>query len=130
MSKKFLNQQSKQEVKKVQTGKKLIHKFFGAVIYLAPLPLMAAGEVSEFKTGLAAVMGFGALLAFVLCFYFLIMAIIHHRQGGDFGKDIIAVVMCAASGMICGAIFAAFKMGEAAIKPTFSCIITHFTSMC
>ena len=123
---KKLKQQSKQGMKM----RKKRSKIWGVIAFLAPLPLMAGNEISEFKAGLGKIMGFGAYLAFALCFYFLIMAIVHHKQGGDFGKDIFAVIMCAASGMICGAIFYAFGMSEAAIKPSFTYIITYLSSVC
>jgi drug/metabolite transporter (DMT)-like permease len=97
---------------------KLKQRIFGAMLFFAPLSLMAADN-SKLKTGMSIIMGIGAIIAFVLCFYFFIAGILHHRNGGDFGKDIIGVVITAASGAICSAIFYAFGMGEAVLTPTF-----------
>ena len=109
-----LNQQPKQEM--VRMGKKFKQKLFGAMIFISPVSLMAA---TDFKVAFGKIMGFGAIVAFVLCGFFIYEGIMHWRQGGSFGKDIIGVVITAGSIAICGYIFTAFGMADAIIDPTF-----------
>ena len=112
-----MKQQAKQET--VKMGKKLRHKIFGAMLFFAPMSLMAANGTSVLKTGLSLFLGLGAIIAFALCFVFFIMGIVHHYSGRDFTKDIFGVVFSASSGTICSAIFYAFGLGEAVLTPTF-----------
>ena len=112
-----MKQQAKQET--VKMGKKLRHKIFGAMLFFAPMSLMAGNGTSLLKTGLSLFLGIGAIVAFALCFAFFIMGIIHNYNGRDFTKDIFGVVFCASSGAICSAIFYAFGLGEAVLTPTF-----------
>ena len=109
-----LDQQPKQEM--VRMGKKFKQKLFGAMIFISPVSLMAA---TDFKVAFGKIMGFGAIVAFVLCGFFIYEGIMHWRQGGSFGKDIIGVVITAGSIAICGYIFTAFGMADAIIDPTF-----------
>lgn len=90
--------------------------YFFVVMALSINNLCAA---TDFKDGVGKAMGFGAVVAFIGCFYFGIEGIIHWRQGGSFGRDIIGLILCAASLAICSALFTAFGMSDAIVEPQY-----------
>ena len=96
--------------------KELKQKIYIVLLFFAPFSLMAA---TDFKQALGRVMGFGAIIAFCLCVFFSYEGIMHWRQGGNFGRDIIGVVLTAGAIAICTYIFVAFGMGDAALTPQF-----------
>ena len=90
--------------------------YWGAIAFLLPQLSHAA---TDFKTGLSYALGIAAGIGFVSCCWFIIEGVYNYRRGGEYGKDIIAVIVCAGAIALCGAIYAAFGLGSAVIEPTF-----------
>jgi hypothetical protein len=73
----------------------------------------------DFKDGLCKLMGLGAVLSFFLCVFFSVEGIIHWRQGGNFVRDIVGVIITAGAIAICTYIFVAFGLSSATLTPQF-----------
>jgi hypothetical protein len=98
---------------------KFKRKIYGAVLFFAPMSLMAADGASTLKTALSAVTGLCMIIAFCICLIYSVMGAVHLNNGGNFEKDILTVVFSAGALAICSAIFIAFGMGDAVLTPTF-----------
>jgi len=98
---------------------KLKQRIYGAVLFFAPMSLMAADGTSILRTALSAVTGLCMVIAFVICLIFSVMGAVHLNNGGNFEKDLITIIFSAGAFAICSAIFIAFGMGEAVLTPTF-----------
>jgi hypothetical protein len=98
---------------------KFKQRIYGAVLFFAPMSLMAADGTSVLKTALSAVTGLCVIISFCVCLIYSVMGAVHLNNGGNFEKDILTVVLSAGAFTICAAIFIAFGMGEAVLTPTF-----------
>ena len=96
--------------------KKFKQKLYLAILFLAPFSLMADDDV---KTPVAKILGFLTTMAFASCIGFFIDGLWQWKSGGNYIRDIIIIVVIAASFIICKLIFTAFGLGEAVVNPTF-----------
>ena len=88
------------------------------VLYLMiSQPAWAAS--ANFSTGIGKVLGVATWVAYAGCAFFMYELIMHWRNGGNFGRDIIGVLLCAGAGTICALIFGAFGLSSAVVDPTF-----------
>ncbi len=87
-------------------------------VLLTPYFASAAG-LGTFRTGIGGALGLGALLAFLMCVYFVVEAIKHARAGQSFGNDIVVILITAGGFVITGYLFTVFGLSGAVVEPTF-----------
>ena len=95
--------------------KKFKRIFYMMLLFFAPFSLMA----DEVKEPVGEVLGFITKMAFVSCIGFFLDGLWQWKNGGNYIRDIIIIVVIAASFLICKLIFTAFGLGEAVVNPTF-----------
>ena len=103
---------------KMNARKGVFAKWYWSGLLLL-LPELAQAASANFKTGLGYALGIGALLDFGFCVFFVIEGIYNFRTGGNYGKDIIGLIVCAGAFAIVGVFFSAFGLGSAVVDPTF-----------
>ena len=91
------------------------HKLYGAMLFFAPMSLMAG----EFDSSFGSIMGLVAKIAYCGCAFFILDGILNMNQGKSYTRDIIGLAITAGSFAICKLIFTAFGMGDAVIAPIF-----------
>jgi hypothetical protein len=96
--------------------KKFKQRFYMAVLFFAPFSLLADDDV---KTPVAKILGVLTILAFTSCIGFFLDGLWQWKSGGNYIRDIIIIVVIAASFIICKLIFTAFGLGEAVVNPSF-----------
>ena len=96
--------------------KKFKQRLYMALLFFAPFSLMADDDV---KTPVAKILGVITTMAFLSCIGFFLDGLWQWKNGGNYIRDIIIIVVIAASFIICKLIFTAFGLGEAVVNPTF-----------
>lgn len=102
----------------VESRRTFVKKYWCVAVFLAPF-LTAHADTSGFKTGLQAALGVGAFLAFASCVFFIFEGIYQYRQGGNYGKDIVGLIVSAGAFAIVSALFSAFSLSGASLTPSF-----------
>jgi len=90
-------------------------KYWTLVLFLTPMLAFA----DDFKTGVQKALGVGIIICFIGCVFFVAEGIIMWRQGGNYGRDIIGLIVAASCLAIVTALFTAFGLSGAAVTPTF-----------
>jgi len=105
-------------MKNVTKKNGIARKYWSMVFLLAPV-LTAHADTSGFKTGLQTALGVGAFIAFASCVFFIFEGIYQYRQGGNYGKDIVGLIISAGAFAIVSALFSAFSLSGASLTPSF-----------
>ena len=93
-------------------------KWYWSLVFLFLPGILSAA--ADFKTGLSKGLGVGVLLSFCMCVFFLIEGIWNYRNGGNYGKDIIGLIVSAGAFALVTMLFTAFGLSGAAVDPTLN----------
>lgn len=102
---------------KNSTNNSFAKKYWTFALWL--MPMLAFADVSGFRTGLQQILGIGMLVGFVVCVFFIVEGVYQYRQGGNWGKDLIGLLIAAGSIALVSAMYAAFGMSNASLTPSF-----------
>lgn len=83
-------------------------KWYWSLVFLFLPGILSAA--ADFKTGLSKGLGVGVLLSFCMCVFFLIEGIWNYRNGGNYGKDIIGLIVSAGAFALVTMLFTAFGL--------------------